>query len=88
MLEAKKLETIIHIANDDNYCFLYYYMALDASIKGFEYFIRPIVAFDGTTLKHKYYGYLNITLAITIVKFIHLHLVLVMGKTKQHTQLF
>ena len=39
-------------------------MALGGSIKGFVSFIKPVVTVEGTTLEHKYNGYLYIASAI------------------------
>ena len=64
MLEKMNPGTVTRILTDDNNCFRYCFMALGGSIKGFASFIRPVVAVDGTTLKHKYSGYLYIASAV------------------------
>ena len=64
MLEARNPGTVTHIETDDNQCFRYCFMALGASIRGFQSSIRPVVAVDATTLKHKYSGHLFIAAAM------------------------
>nr|XP_028949183.1 uncharacterized protein LOC103401792 [Malus domestica] len=56
MLESKNPGTITHIETDDNNHFLYFFMAMGASIRGFRGSMRPVVAVDGTFLKGKYLG--------------------------------
>ena len=64
MLEKMNPGTITRILTDDDNSFRYCFMALGGSIKRFSSFIRPVVAVDGTTLKHKYSGYLYIASAL------------------------
>ena len=64
MLESKNPGTVTRIATDDGQCFKYCFMALGASIRGFRSSIRPVVVVDGTTLKHRYRGYLYIASAV------------------------
>ena len=64
MLEASNPGTLTRIAIDEAQCFKYCFMALGASIRGFQSKIRPVIAIDGTTLKHRYRGYLYIAAAV------------------------
>ena len=46
--------TYLQLDGDDN--FLYYFVALGSSIKGFTQYIRPVIAVDDTHLKGLYRG--------------------------------
>ena len=59
-LECSNPGTITHIKTDDRNCFVSFFMAIGASIRGFKSHIRPVLAVDGTTLKGKYKGTLYI----------------------------
>ena len=48
--------TITHLERDGDGNFLYYFIALGSSIKGFMQYIRPIITVDGTHLKGLYRG--------------------------------
>ncbi|XP_009367096.2 uncharacterized protein LOC103956783 [Pyrus x bretschneideri] len=61
MLESKNPRTVTHIETDDNNHFLYFFMSMGASVKGFCGSIRPVVAVDETFLKGKYLGTLFVT---------------------------
>ncbi|XP_024179315.1 uncharacterized protein LOC112185307 [Rosa chinensis] len=56
MLERKNQGTITHIETDEQNHFLYFFMAIGASIRGFHDCMRPVIARDGTFLKGKYFG--------------------------------
>ncbi|CAN6691398.1 unnamed protein product [Malus baccata var. baccata] len=56
MLESKNPGTITHIETDDNNHFLYFFMAMGDSIRGFCCSMRPVVVVDRTFLKGKYLG--------------------------------
>ncbi|CAN6579585.1 unnamed protein product [Malus baccata var. baccata] len=56
MLESKNPGTVTHIETDDNNHFLYFFIAMGASIRGFRGSMRHVVAVDGTFLKGKYLG--------------------------------
>lgn len=45
-----------HLQRDGDDNFLYYFVALGSSIKGFTQYIRPVIAVDGTHLKGLYRG--------------------------------
>ncbi|XP_060672157.1 uncharacterized protein LOC107416658 isoform X3 [Ziziphus jujuba] len=59
VLKSKNLGTFTRIETDDQNRFLYFFMALGASIRGFQH-MRRVVAVDGTTLKNRYRGLLYI----------------------------
>ncbi|KAH9800424.1 SWIM-type domain-containing protein [Citrus sinensis] len=46
--------TVTHLEQDGDGNFLYYFVALGSSIKGFMQYIRPVIAVDGTHLKGLY----------------------------------
>ncbi|KAH9752662.1 SWIM-type domain-containing protein [Citrus sinensis] len=48
--------TVTHLKQDGDGNFLYYFVALGSSIKGFMQYIRPVIAVDGTHLKGLYRG--------------------------------
>ncbi|KAH9715482.1 SWIM-type domain-containing protein [Citrus sinensis] len=48
--------TVTHLEQDGDGNFLYYFVALGYSIKGFMQYIRPVIAVDGTHLKGLYRG--------------------------------
>ncbi|KAK9177462.1 hypothetical protein WN944_029484 [Citrus x changshan-huyou] len=48
--------TVTHLERDGDGNFLYYFVALGSSIKGFMQYIRPVIAVDGTHLKGLYRG--------------------------------
>ncbi|KAH9737328.1 SWIM-type domain-containing protein [Citrus sinensis] len=48
--------TVTHLEQDGNGNFLYYFIALGSSIKGFMQYIRPVIAVDGTHPKGLYRG--------------------------------
>ncbi|KAH9778636.1 hypothetical protein KPL71_007411 [Citrus sinensis] len=48
--------TVTHLEQDGDGNFLYYFVALGSSIKGFMQYIRPVIAVDGTHLKGLYRG--------------------------------
>ena len=48
--------TITHLERDENGNFLYYFVALESSIKGFMQYIQPVINVDGTHLKGLYRG--------------------------------
>ncbi|KAH9674858.1 glucomannan 4-beta-mannosyltransferase 9 [Citrus sinensis] len=48
--------TVTHLQRDGDDNFLYYFVALGSSIKGFTQYIRPVIAVDGTHLKGLYRG--------------------------------
>ncbi|XP_062020985.1 uncharacterized protein LOC133737456 [Rosa rugosa] len=56
MLERKNQGTITHIETDEQNHFLYFFMAIGASIRGFRDSVRPVIAIDGAFLKGKYFG--------------------------------
>ncbi|CAN6712422.1 unnamed protein product [Malus baccata var. baccata] len=56
MLESKNHGTVTHIETDDNNHFLYFFIVMGASIRGFQGSMRHVVAVDGTFLKGKYLG--------------------------------
>ncbi|KAH9694855.1 SWIM-type domain-containing protein [Citrus sinensis] len=47
---------VTHLQRDGDDNFLYYFVALGSSIKGFTQYIRPVIAVDGTHLKGLYRG--------------------------------
>ncbi|KAL6181693.1 hypothetical protein ACLB2K_048342 [Fragaria x ananassa] len=55
MLERKNQGTITHIETDEQNHFLYFFMAIGASLKGFRDSMRPVIAIDDTFLKGKYF---------------------------------
>ncbi|KAH9786938.1 SWIM-type domain-containing protein [Citrus sinensis] len=48
--------SVTHLEQDGDGNFLYYFVALGSSIKGFMQYIRPAIAVDGTHLKGLYHG--------------------------------
>ncbi|KAH9802359.1 SWIM-type domain-containing protein [Citrus sinensis] len=48
--------TVTHFEQDGDDNFLYYFVVLGSSIKGFMQYIRPVIAVDGTHLKGLYRG--------------------------------
>ncbi|KAH9763824.1 SWIM-type domain-containing protein [Citrus sinensis] len=48
--------TVTHFEQDGDGNFLYYFVVLGSSIKGFMQYIRPVIAVDGTHLKGLYRG--------------------------------
>ncbi|XP_024033711.1 uncharacterized protein LOC127899973 [Citrus sinensis] len=48
--------TVTHLEQDGDGNFLYYFVALGSSIKGFMQYIRHVIAVDGTHLKELYRG--------------------------------
>ncbi|KAH9670064.1 UDP-N-acetylglucosamine transporter ROCK1 [Citrus sinensis] len=48
--------TVTHLEQDGDGNFLYYFVALGSSIKGFMQYIRPVIAVDSTHLKGLYRG--------------------------------
>ena len=64
MLELKNPGTITHIHTDGNNHFLYFFMAIGASVRGFQQCIRPVICVDGAFLKGKYLG----TLFVAVCK--------------------
>ncbi|KAH9655138.1 SWIM-type domain-containing protein [Citrus sinensis] len=48
--------TVTHLQRDGNDNFLYYFVAIGSSIKGFMQCMRPVIAVDGTHLKGLYRG--------------------------------
>ncbi|KAH9647176.1 SWIM-type domain-containing protein [Citrus sinensis] len=48
--------TVTHLRRDGNDNFLYYFVAIGSSIKGFMQCMRPMIAMDGTHLKGLYRG--------------------------------
>jgi hypothetical protein len=56
MLESTNHGTITHIETDSENHFLYFFIAMGASIRGFCDAMRPVIALDGTFLKGKYFG--------------------------------
>ncbi|KAH9696708.1 SWIM-type domain-containing protein [Citrus sinensis] len=48
--------TVTHLEQDGDGNFLYYFVALGSSIKGFMQYIRPVIAVDGTHMKGLYRG--------------------------------
>ena len=48
--------TVTHLQRDGSDNFLYYFVALGSSIKGFTQYIRHVIAVDGTHLKGLYSG--------------------------------
>ena len=48
--------TVTHLQRDGDDNFLYYFVTLGSSIKGFTQYIRPVIAVDGTHLKGLYRG--------------------------------
>ncbi|XP_052294635.1 uncharacterized protein LOC127901416 [Citrus sinensis] len=48
--------TVTHLEQDGDGNFLYYFISLGSSIKGFMQYIRPVIAVDGTHLKGLYRG--------------------------------
>ncbi|XP_024043145.1 uncharacterized protein LOC112099873 [Citrus clementina] len=48
--------TVTHLERDGDDNFLYYFVALGFSIKGFMQYIRPVIAIDGTNLNGLYCG--------------------------------
>ncbi|XP_024033542.1 uncharacterized protein LOC112095668 [Citrus clementina] len=48
--------TVTHFEQDGDGNFLYYFVALGSSIKGFMQYIRPVIAVDGAHLKGLYRG--------------------------------
>ncbi|XP_060668520.1 uncharacterized protein LOC125419637 [Ziziphus jujuba] len=59
VLKSKNPGTFTRIEIDDQNRFLYFFMALGASIRGFQH-MRRVTAVDGTTLKNRYRGLLYI----------------------------
>ncbi|XP_009627897.1 uncharacterized protein [Nicotiana tomentosiformis] len=55
ILEKTYLVSVIKLQKTDDDCFLYAFVALSTSIKGWEY-CRPVVVVDGTFLKSAYRG--------------------------------
>ncbi|XP_024034810.1 uncharacterized protein LOC127899106 [Citrus sinensis] len=56
VLTAANEGTVTHIEQDGDGNFLYYFVALGSSIKGFMQYIQPVIAVDGTHLKGLYRG--------------------------------
>ena len=56
MLERNNPGTVTHIETDADNHFLYFFMALGVSIRGFHSSMRPVIAIDGAFLKGKYFG--------------------------------
>ncbi|KAH9794536.1 SWIM-type domain-containing protein [Citrus sinensis] len=52
---------VTHLQRDGDDNFLYYFVALGSSIKGFTQYIRPVIAVDGTHLKGLYHGSMFVT---------------------------
>ncbi|KAL5541608.1 hypothetical protein UlMin_009318 [Ulmus minor] len=56
----KTTGTVVNLETGDENRFLYFFIAFDASIKGF-YYCRPVVSIDATHMKRKYRGVLFTT---------------------------
>lgn len=65
-LETNNLGTFTRIETNSDNRFLYYFMALGASIQGSEY-MHPMVAVHGTFLKIKYCCMMNIVASLKLV---------------------
>ena len=48
--------TVTHLERDGNGNFLYYFVALGSSIKGFMQYIQPVIVVDDTYLNRIYRG--------------------------------
>ena len=55
MLKIINPGSVVQLEKKSNQSFLYVFMALDASIKGWKYY-RPVAVVDGTFLKGTYGG--------------------------------
>ncbi|KAK2653219.1 hypothetical protein Ddye_013075 [Dipteronia dyeriana] len=56
VLEQQNLETINDLQCDKNDKFLYFFMSLGASLRGFQRCMCPVIAIDGTLLKGRFRG--------------------------------
>ncbi|KAK2646056.1 hypothetical protein Ddye_021251 [Dipteronia dyeriana] len=63
MLEQKNLGTITDLQYDEDGKFLYFFMSLGASLRGFQRCMCPVIAFDGTYLKGRFGGKMFVTTA-------------------------
>ncbi|KAK2652378.1 hypothetical protein Ddye_012234 [Dipteronia dyeriana] len=56
VLEQKNSDTITDLQCDEDGKFLYFFMSIDASLRGFWTCIRPIIVVDDTHLKGRFEG--------------------------------
>ncbi|KAK2659579.1 hypothetical protein Ddye_006112 [Dipteronia dyeriana] len=63
VLEQQNPSTITDLQCDKDDKFLYFFMLLGASIRGFRRFIHLVVAVDGTHLKERFRGIMFVTIA-------------------------
>ena len=56
--------TVTHLEQDGDGNFLYYFVALGSSIKGFMQHIRPVITVDGTHLKGIYRGSIFVAICL------------------------
>ncbi|XP_038717254.1 uncharacterized protein LOC120010540 [Tripterygium wilfordii] len=64
VLEINNHGTITHIESDDENRFKYFFMAIGASLRGFQSSMRLVIVVDGTHLKGKYLGTLFVATAL------------------------
>ncbi|XP_038695537.1 uncharacterized protein LOC119992829 [Tripterygium wilfordii] len=64
VLEINNPSTTTHIESDDENILKYFFMAIGASLRGFQSSMRPVIVFDGTHLKGKYLGTLFVATAL------------------------
>ncbi|XP_038683008.1 uncharacterized protein LOC119983395 [Tripterygium wilfordii] len=64
VLEINNPGTITHIESDDENRFNFFFMAIGASLRGFQSSIRPVIVVDDNHLKGKYLGTLFVATAL------------------------
>ena len=55
-MRSKNSGSAYHMAQDVENRFIYYFLAIGFSVRGFLQYIRPVIAVDGSHLKGKYKG--------------------------------
>ncbi|KAK2653517.1 hypothetical protein Ddye_013373 [Dipteronia dyeriana] len=63
VLEQKNLGTIIDLQCDEDGKFLYFFMSIGASLRGFRTCMRPVIFVDGTHLKGRFRGTMFVAIA-------------------------
>ncbi|XP_038719834.1 uncharacterized protein LOC120012484 [Tripterygium wilfordii] len=64
VLEINNPGTVTHIESDDENKFKYFFMAIGASLHGFQSSMHPVIVIDSTHLKGKYLGTLFVATAL------------------------
>ncbi|XP_075085073.1 uncharacterized protein LOC142168308 [Nicotiana tabacum] len=83
ILEKTYPGSVVKLQKIEDDCFLYAFIALSTSIKGWEY-CRPVVVVDGTFLKLAYMGIMLTTSTMDATAYYHWHTLLLIQKMTHH----